>query len=147
MGGPPHPQTDQDREYLRSLFPYFKGLPEDFQFPLAIEQDPPYVPPNNTFYCWVTAVVLCGITTVIVVLRFWVRRHGFGMDDWVMLASFVGLQSNNARHMRIAANVLAPGVDVSTSSSTVVLMLLIPIVSTGPRTTDMGQDITNTLQL
>ncbi|KAK6500095.1 hypothetical protein TWF481_010452 [Arthrobotrys musiformis] len=89
MGGPPHPQTEQDREYLRSLFPYFKGLPEDFQFPLAVEHDPPYIPPNNTFYCFVIAVILCSITTVIVVLRLWVRkRRGFGMDDWVMLASF-----------------------------------------------------------
>ncbi|EPS41636.1 hypothetical protein H072_4465 [Dactylellina haptotyla CBS 200.50] len=89
MGGPPHPQTDEDREYLRSLFPYFKGLPEDFEFPLSVKQDPPYIPPNNTFYCFVTAVILCSITTVIVVLRLWVRRHrGFGMDDWVMLASF-----------------------------------------------------------
>ncbi|KAK6544678.1 hypothetical protein TWF694_001364 [Orbilia ellipsospora] len=89
MGGTPHLQNDQDRDYLRALFPYFKNLPADFQFPLAVQHDPPYIPPRNTFYCIVTAVVLCSITTIIVVMRLWVRtRRGFGTDDWLMLASF-----------------------------------------------------------
>ncbi|KAF3904965.1 hypothetical protein AA313_de0200075 [Arthrobotrys entomopaga] len=89
MGGTPHPQTQQDRDYLRALFPYFRNLPADFRFPLEVQHDPPYIPPRNTFYCIVTAIVLCSVTTVIVVMRLWIRtRRGFGTDDWLMSASF-----------------------------------------------------------
>ncbi|KAJ6264617.1 hypothetical protein Dda_0766 [Drechslerella dactyloides] len=62
---PPNPQTEADREYLRTLFPLFRKFPPDFQFPLAV--DPDYRIPVNTFYCFVT-----GIT-----------------DDWLMVPTFV----------------------------------------------------------
>ncbi|KAK6347380.1 hypothetical protein TWF718_005219 [Orbilia javanica] len=89
MGSPPHPQTDSDREFLRSLFPLLRkrGLPQDFEFPVVV--DPNYVPPVNTFYCLITGVVFCVLTSCVVCLRLWIRSRGmFGMDDWAMLASF-----------------------------------------------------------
>ncbi|KAJ6262230.1 hypothetical protein Dda_3035 [Drechslerella dactyloides] len=46
MGWPPHPQTAQDREALTALFPLFKALPENFEFPIAV--DPNYIPPVNS---------------------------------------------------------------------------------------------------
>ncbi|KAK6495016.1 hypothetical protein TWF481_003044 [Arthrobotrys musiformis] len=90
MGSPPHPQTDSDRDFLKSLSPLLnlKGFPEDFEFPLVA--DPNYVPPVNTFYCLITGVVLCVITSLVVCLRLWIRSRGlFGMDDWAMLASYI----------------------------------------------------------
>ncbi|EPS35127.1 hypothetical protein H072_11605 [Dactylellina haptotyla CBS 200.50] len=89
-GGPPHPQTDHDREFLRELFPFFKQFPPNFEFPLSKQHDPPYIPPNNTLAPFVTALILTTFTSSIVSLRLWVRmKRGFGMDDWVMLASFI----------------------------------------------------------
>ncbi|EPS44340.1 hypothetical protein H072_1672 [Dactylellina haptotyla CBS 200.50] len=90
MWAPPNRQTDADREYLRNLFPLFKNLPneENFQFPLAV--DPDYVPPINTFYCFMSGAVLISLATGTVSLRLWVRSRGvFGTDDWVMLAAFL----------------------------------------------------------
>lgn len=90
MGSPPHPQTDADRDLLKTLFPLLrkKGFPDDFEFPLVV--DPNYVPPVNTFYCLIVGVVFCVLTSCVVCLRLWVRSRGlFGMDDWAMLASFM----------------------------------------------------------
>ncbi|KAK6340986.1 hypothetical protein TWF696_009298 [Orbilia brochopaga] len=88
MGWPPHPQTAEDREALAALFPLFKGLPENFQFPIAV--DPDYIPPVNSFYCLVSGITICIITTIVVVLRLWVRSRGvFGMDDWVMVPALL----------------------------------------------------------
>ncbi|KAF3921412.1 hypothetical protein ABW21_db0201777 [Orbilia brochopaga] len=88
MGWPPHPQTAQDREALTALFPLFKGLPENFQFPIAV--DPNYIPPVNSFYCLVSGITICIVTTIVVALRLWVRSRGvFGMDDWVMVPAFL----------------------------------------------------------
>ncbi|KAK6528757.1 hypothetical protein TWF694_003996 [Orbilia ellipsospora] len=94
MGLPPHPQTEADREYLMSLFPLFKELPSNFQFPLEV--DPNYIPPINSFYCLVVGVIMCIITVIVVCLRLWIRSRGtFGMDDWVMLAAFVSYAAFN----------------------------------------------------
>lgn len=88
MGGPPHPQTPEDRAALLPILLLFAKFPRDFEFPLEV--DPRYVPPINSFYCFVTGVVMCVISTTVVCLRLWVRSRGaFGMDDWVMLAAFV----------------------------------------------------------
>ncbi|KAK6536361.1 hypothetical protein TWF281_000600 [Arthrobotrys megalospora] len=87
---PPNLQTDADREYLRELFHLFKQFPQDFEFPL--ERDPNYRVPVNTFYCFVTGIIVCGLTTVIVLLRFWARskvKGSFGPDDWVMIPTFL----------------------------------------------------------
>ncbi|KAK6347149.1 hypothetical protein TWF696_007228 [Orbilia brochopaga] len=87
---PPHPQTDADREYLTSLIPLFRNFPENFEFPLAT--DPDYEVPVNTLYCFVTGMIICGFTTIIVLLRFWVRAkvmESFGTDDWVMVPTFL----------------------------------------------------------
>ncbi|KAK6538788.1 hypothetical protein TWF694_010355 [Orbilia ellipsospora] len=97
MWGPPHPQTDADREYLQQyIFPLFKekhlthGLPggDNFQFPLAV--DPNYSPPLNSFYCFMSGLFFIGIAMFVVGLRLWVRSRGtFGTDDWVTLAAFL----------------------------------------------------------
>ncbi|KAJ6256686.1 hypothetical protein Dda_8552 [Drechslerella dactyloides] len=88
FASPPHPQTDADREYLTTLIPLFRNFPKNFEFPLAT--DPGYEVPVNTLYCFVTGMVICGLTTIIVLLRFWVRARamGFGMDDWIMVPTF-----------------------------------------------------------
>ncbi|EWC45524.1 hypothetical protein DRE_05382 [Drechslerella stenobrocha 248] len=86
---PPNPQTEADRDYLRTLFPLFRNFPDNFEFPLAV--DPNYQVPVNTLYCFVTGIIVCSITTMIVLLRFWVRSRTkgyFGMDDWVMVPTF-----------------------------------------------------------
>ncbi|EPS39125.1 hypothetical protein H072_7078 [Dactylellina haptotyla CBS 200.50] len=87
---PPNLQTDVDREYLKGLFPLFKMIPPDFKFPLEV--DPNYRIPVNTFYCFVTGIIVCALTTVVVILRFWARarvKGSFGPDDWVMVPTFI----------------------------------------------------------
>ncbi|KAF3186313.1 hypothetical protein TWF225_004828 [Orbilia oligospora] len=88
MGGPPHPQTPEDRAALLPILSLFNKFPRDFEFPLEV--DPQYVPPVNSFYCLVAGLVMCTITTIVVCLRLWIRSRGvFGMDDWVMIAAFL----------------------------------------------------------
>ncbi|KAK6544212.1 hypothetical protein TWF694_000915 [Orbilia ellipsospora] len=87
---PPNPQTDADREYLRGLFPLLKEFPANFEFPQEI--DPHYQIPVNTFYCFVSGIIVCMLATLIVVLRFWARarvKGSFGIDDWVMVPTFL----------------------------------------------------------
>ncbi|EPS44932.1 hypothetical protein H072_1081 [Dactylellina haptotyla CBS 200.50] len=85
---PPNPQTAEDRDYLTTLFPLFKGLSGDFEFPLAA--DPNYVPKTNALYCLVSGTIVCSITTFAACLRFWIRsKASFGMDDWVMVPAFL----------------------------------------------------------
>ncbi|KAK6502968.1 hypothetical protein TWF481_008004 [Arthrobotrys musiformis] len=84
----PHRQTPEDREALLPILRLFQKFPQDFVFPQEI--DPRYDPPNNTFYCLVAGIILCVISTAVVLLRLWVRSRGaFGMDDWVMLVAFL----------------------------------------------------------
>ncbi|KAK6521209.1 hypothetical protein TWF506_001434 [Arthrobotrys conoides] len=88
MGGPSHPQTPEDRAALLPILLLFDKFPRDFEFPLEV--DPRYVPPVNSFYCLVSGLVMCVISTIVVCLRLWVRSRGvFGMDDWVMIAAFL----------------------------------------------------------
>ncbi|KAK6351064.1 hypothetical protein TWF718_004237 [Orbilia javanica] len=88
MGNPPHPQTPEDRAALLPILQLFNTFPKDFEFPLEV--DPRYIPPENTFYCFVAGLVMCSIATIVVCLRIWVRSRGvFGMDDWVMIAAFL----------------------------------------------------------
>ncbi|KAF3203524.1 hypothetical protein TWF679_010224 [Orbilia oligospora] len=85
---PPNPQTDIDREYLRSLFYLFKDLPFDFEFPLVINGN--YVPPSNSLYCFIIGAVACCITIPTVFLRLWVRyKSGFGTDDWIIVPALI----------------------------------------------------------
>ncbi|KAF3210556.1 hypothetical protein TWF106_008220 [Orbilia oligospora] len=88
MGGPPHPQTPEDRAALLPILLLFNKFPRDFEFPLEV--DPQYVPPVNSFYCLVAGLVMCAFSTIVVCLRLWIRSRGvFGMDDWVMIAAFL----------------------------------------------------------
>ncbi|KAK6347949.1 hypothetical protein TWF718_005769 [Orbilia javanica] len=90
MLSPPNPQTDADRAYILSLSPLFRKWPENFQFPLVVV--PGYKPPSNTLYSVIISFVVVSITVGIVVARFWVRGKSlgaFGMDDWVMVPTFI----------------------------------------------------------
>ncbi|EPS39124.1 hypothetical protein H072_7088 [Dactylellina haptotyla CBS 200.50] len=85
---PPNHQTDADREYLTSLFPYFKQFPSAFEFPLVT--DPDYKIPCNSLYCLLVGGVVAIVGVVVASLRFWIRtRTGFGMDDWLMVPAFI----------------------------------------------------------
>ncbi|KAK6361706.1 hypothetical protein TWF730_005420 [Orbilia blumenaviensis] len=98
MGGPPHPQTPEDRAALLPILLLFDKFPRDFQFPLDV--DPQYIPPVNSFYCLVTGGIVCALTTIVVCLRLWVRSRGaFGMDDWVMVAAFLSYCAFNILNM------------------------------------------------
>ncbi|EGX52434.1 hypothetical protein AOL_s00043g223 [Orbilia oligospora ATCC 24927] len=90
MLSPPNPQTDADRAYILSMSPLFRKWPENFEFPLVTV--PGYRPPSNTLYSVIISFIIVSITAAIVVARFWARWRSLGtcgMDDWVMVPTFL----------------------------------------------------------
>ncbi|KAF1812341.1 hypothetical protein P152DRAFT_33130 [Eremomyces bilateralis CBS 781.70] len=80
----------EDPEKLVALLKYaatFPDFPKNFTVPSLL--DPNYVPPNRSRPLEVLCYCLAGITTVVVLLRLWVRmrvqRRMFGMDDWLII--------------------------------------------------------------